>query len=145
MRQLNGKFTPINTRQRLYLDAITSGKSKREAKQIAGYSQSTSTSDIESPSLKVLFARLVRHKIPGHVLAQRIAEGLNAKETKFFQHEGKVTDSREVIAWSERRQYAELAARYGSYVEPEKGSDVNVGVGLTLYNGVTNPKRGENE
>jgi hypothetical protein len=44
-------------------------------------------------------------------LAQRLAEGLDAVETKFFQKEGRVTDSRNVINWSERRNYLELACR----------------------------------
>jgi hypothetical protein len=47
-------------------------------------------------------------------------EGVGATETKFFSHEGKVQDSRDVVAWSERRQYAELAAEYGGYHVPEK-------------------------
>lgn len=45
------------------------------------------------------------------VIAKRIIEGLDAEETKFFQKDGLVTDSRNVTSWSERRQYAETAMR----------------------------------
>ena len=41
-------------------------------------------------------------------VAVRLLEGLDAEETKFFAFEGEVTDERNVISWSERRQYAEL-------------------------------------
>jgi hypothetical protein len=71
-----------------------------------------------------------------------ISDGLEATETKFFQHEGRVTDSKELINWSERRAYAELAAEYGGYAELKgKGTDVSVAVGFTLINGITRPKQ----
>ena len=52
-------------------------------------------------------------------------------DTKFFSSEGSVTDSRDVIAWSERRAYAEMAASYGGYFVPEKG-DREQGGGVIL-------------
>ena len=45
----------------------------------------------------------------------RIREGLDAVETKFFVHEGKVVSTHTVVDWRERRQYVELAARFGGY------------------------------
>ena len=45
--------------------------------------------------------------------------------------EGIVQDKREVPAWSERRQYAELAAEYGGYHQPMKG-DERGGGGIIL-------------
>ena len=135
-------FTALTQKQRRYIQAVSEGKIKKEAKAIAGYSATTSTCQIENQSVKAAFARLVRQFTPAHVLAKSIAEGVQACETKFFQHEGKVTDSRDVIAWGPRATFAKLAAEYGHYVEPEaKGGDVNVAVGFTLINGITRPKR----
>lgn len=48
-------------------------------------------------------------------LAQRIAEGLDATEIKFFQHEGKVIQTVEVVDWEQRRKYIELAVKYAGY------------------------------
>ena len=45
-------------------------------------------------------------------IGQRVAEGLDAMETKFFHFEGRLTDQRHVIAWGKRRAYIELAAKY---------------------------------
>lgn len=115
--------------------------SKRQAARNAGFADSTSISRIETPTLKAQFSKLLRQHIPAHKIAQRIAEGLDAQETKFFQFEGRVSDSRDVINYAERRQYAKLAAEFGQYVEPENKADVNVAVGFTLVNGITNPKR----
>lgn len=58
---------------------------------------------------------MIRETVPLERIAKVLMEGIGATETKFFAHEGKVEDSREVVAWSERRQYAELAAEYGGY------------------------------
>ncbi|MGA9471970.1 MAG: hypothetical protein WBV36_05875, partial [Terriglobales bacterium] len=79
--------------------------------------------------------------VPAHLLTKRIAEGVSAHETKFFQKDGVVTDQRDVVAWGERREYVKLAAEYGQYVEPEaKSGDVSVAVGFTLINGITKPR-----
>lgn len=112
-------FTKLKPRQRKYIEAVVGGMTREEAKRFAGYSETTRPARIENPSIKAAFARLIKQAVPAHILAKRIAEGLNAEETKFFQHEGKITDQANVIAWSERRQYAQLAAQYGGYVETE--------------------------
>jgi hypothetical protein len=44
-------------------------------------------------------------------LHERLAQGLNAKRVQFFQKDGKATDMREIVDYSERRQYCELIAR----------------------------------
>ena len=42
------------------------------------------------------------------------------------------SDSRDVPAWSERRQYAELAAEYGGYHVPRKNDHGQAGTGVIL-------------
>lgn len=134
-------FTALTTKQRLYAQVVAQGKTKAEAKRVAGYSATTSTTAIESSSVKAAFSRLVRQYIPAHHLAKRIAEGLDATETKFFQMEGQVTDSRDVIAWGERHKYAKLAAEYGAYVEPNEKTEANFnGPAIVLINGITKRK-----
>ena len=56
-------------------------------------------------------------------VAGRIKEGLDAQETKFFQKDGLVTDSRDVIAWSERREYAALAMAALGIARPKDAGD----------------------
>ena len=57
------------------------------------------------------------------IVANRIKEGLDAQETKFFQKDGVVTDSRDVIAWSERREYAALAMAALGIARPKDAGD----------------------
>lgn len=134
-----GDFTPLRPRQRKYVEGRFQGMSKEEAKRYAQYAETTDPRKIENSSVKAAFARLVRRAAPAHKVAQILADGLEAKETKFFQYEGRVTDSRDVIAWGERRAYAQLAAEYGGYVEKDNAS-VNVGLSFVLINGITKPK-----
>ena len=130
-------FTKLTDKKRTYMQAVLSGKTKKEARDIAKYSESTRSSQIESPRVKAAFAQLLRRHIPAHVLAKRVAEGVNATETKFFAHEGRVVDQREVVAWGPRKAFAEIAAEWGGYVEKDKAAgDVNLAVGFTLINNV---------
>lgn len=122
-------FTKLNVRQRKYLDGLSQGLTRRQALDYAGYSETTRPVSVENSSVKAAFARLIRRAAPAHKIAYRIAEGLDAKETKFFQFEGRVTDQRDVIAWGERRAYAELAAKFGEYSQDSaNSSSVAVGV-----------------
>lgn len=117
----SGDFTKLQPRQRKYIEGLAQEMSKREALRAAQYSENTAPSRVENASVKAAFARIVRRAVPAHMLATVIAEGVQATETKFFQHEGKVVDQREVIAWGPRATFAKIAAEYGSYVEPDRG------------------------
>jgi phage terminase small subunit len=114
---------PISKRKRKYIQGLADGKSKFDAAIDAGYSESTALSakaHIETPDVRTAFSELIRERIPARKIVNRIAEGMDAQETKFFQQDGKVTDQRDVVAWGERRAYAELAAEFGGYFVPAK-------------------------
>jgi len=113
----------LSPRKRAYIQGRIEGKSKRQAALDAGFSESMAnhaTDKIETRDVREAFTRLVREMVPAEQIAKTIAEGMAATETKFFAHEGIVQDHREVPAWSERRQYAELAAAYGGYQTRDK-------------------------
>lgn len=59
----------------------------------------------------VEFRRELREKITPATLVSYLRAGLDAMETKFFSKDGEVVEQVDVIAWSERRQYAELVAK----------------------------------
>jgi hypothetical protein len=115
MRATN--FTKLNPRQRKYIEGLAQGMSRQEAKRFAQYAETTRGCRIENSSVKAAFARLMRQAAPAQKIVKIIADGLDATETKFFAHEGKVTDQCEVIAWGKRRAYVELAVKYGRYIE----------------------------
>jgi len=126
----------LSPKKQKYVKARASGMTKKDAALEAGYAESTSlrvANNIETPDVRAAFAEVMRRKISADKIAQRVAEGLDAMETKFFQSEGVVTDSKEVVAWSERRQYAALAAELGGYfVTPKQEPAVNPNVFIPL-------------
>lgn len=116
---------PLNglpPRKRAYVKARAAGKTKKAAALKAGYAPSTALkakTHIETEDVLKAFQKLIRSKIPAQKIVDRIDEGMDAMETKFFQKDGLVTDSRDVIAFGERRAYTALAAEYGGYFTPE--------------------------
>jgi len=66
---------------------------------------------LERPGVRAELEKILRRWIDPEKLGRRIAEGLDAMETKFAQVEGQFTDAREVIAWGERRAYIEMVGR----------------------------------
>jgi hypothetical protein len=111
----------MTEKQREYAKQRIKGKNKKDAALAAGYAVSTAhrVHMIETPDFRKQFAEIMRSKVPGDKIAQRVAEGLDAQETIFFQKDGIVCDSRDVVAWGERRAYAQLAAQYGGYFTPQ--------------------------
>ena len=108
---------------------------KKDAALAAGYAPSTAlrvANNIETPDVRAAFAELMRKKAPAAKIAARIAEGLDATKTEFFQKDGVVTDSRDVIAWNERRMYASLAAEYGGYFIPPKSENSDTGAKVLI-------------
>ncbi|MFA5377108.1 MAG: hypothetical protein WC455_15260 [Dehalococcoidia bacterium] len=54
--------------------------------------------------------------ITSESIAKRLKAQLNAKETKFFQHEGVVVETRDVIAWAIRQRATDMALKLmGAY------------------------------
>jgi len=118
-----------------YIQGRLEGKSKKQAALDAGFSETMSNhaaDKIETSDVREAFAQLMREMIPPEQIAKVLCEGMAATETKFFSHEGVVQDQRQVAAWSERRQYAELAAEYAGYHKPGKGDQEQGGGGVIL-------------
>lgn len=83
----------------MYVNGIAAGKTKKEAAIAAGYSFSTAhnaAAIIERGAVKEAFQELIQQVIPGEKIIERLAEGLNATETRCFVHEGEVIYSRPI-------------------------------------------------
>ncbi len=134
-RKLGAELEKLPPKKAAYVRGRIDGKSKKQAALDAGFSETMAehaADKIETKDVREIFARFIREMIPPEVVAKAIAEGLVATETKFFSHEGVVQDQREVPDWSERRQYAELAAEYGGYHQPAKDDRGQGGSGPIL-------------
>lgn len=107
----------LTIRQRKWLDAYLETLNASEAARRAGYKCRTDEGYrvIGSENLTKLNGFLQKWIIeagftPARVKA-KILEGMEARETKFFAHEGKVTDQREVQAWAIQAKFTEMAAK----------------------------------
>ena len=111
----SGKVRPANVRQSKYVRGVLAGKTKKRAALDAGYSESTAKRTIAidgRPPVAWLFTELLEKAgITDGLLARRIREGLDAKETKLAMRDGKITDSLTLIAFAERREMAQLALK----------------------------------
>ena len=137
------ELSALPARKQLYVSGVARGLTKKQAAMDAGYSWATARTpaQIETPDIKEAFAKLIRRRIPAHKISQRIAEGLDATDTKFFADKGVVVDQREVIDWAQRRNYAQLAAEYGGYISGDTPTvENNIGIKVTVEHiGAGNP------
>jgi hypothetical protein len=129
VRKGESEVAALPPKKQAYVQGRLEGKSKRQAALAAGFSESMADhpAKIETKDVREAFAALIRETIPPERITKAISDGLDAMETKFFSSEGEVKDSRDVIAWTERRQYVELAAEYGGYHAPDKGDREQAG------------------
>src|SRR5271169_6446873 len=135
VRKVAAQLENLPPRKLAYVRGRVEGKSKKQAALDAGFSETMAdhaADKIETADVQEAFRLLVREMIPPEFIAKVIAQGMSATETKFFSHEGVVQDKRQVPDWSERRQYAELAAEYGGYHKPAKGDQGQSGGGVIL-------------
>lgn len=125
------RIPQVSEKQAKYVAGLAELKTKKQAALDAGYSESVAraaSASIEGPGVRELFQTIARCWIDPELLGKRIAEGLNANETKFFQYAGVVTEQIDVVSWSERRQYAELAARFAGYHVDKQEVEVKHGL-----------------
>jgi hypothetical protein len=61
--------------------------------------------------------------ISENFLTKKLKEGLDAKETKFFAHEGVVQDQRDVIDFNTRHRYLETAHKLRGDLAEKAGAD----------------------
>lgn len=116
----------MTTKKLNYVKERLKGKSKQQAALAAGYAATTARNvadAIETPDVKALFQRLIQQRIPMEKIAARLEEGMDATEVKVFATKEGIVMSDPLIAWTERRKYAELAAQYGGYHQAVKPAD----------------------
>ncbi len=115
------KAAAADPRLQKFVLGIRDGKSMRQAALQAGYSEDTASNAYRQlmPRTRALFGALLEDHIPLDEQARLLAEGMKAKETKFFAKDGIVTDEREVIAWGARHAFMELAQKVHGHL-PER-------------------------
>lgn len=119
----------MTVKQRKFVKGKLEGKSDQAAALGANYSPMTArvagNKIAKHPDVIAAFQRAMKKAgITDELLATRMKEGIDAQETKFFQKDGIVTDSRDVVAFGERRAMLELAARMKNLLPKEQAPNV---------------------
>lgn len=133
----------LTARERRLFKALAEGKTQKEAAIEAGYAhpRQAATQAIERIKEKApdLFAR---HGLDDDAFIDKhLLPALNAHEKKFFAHEGRVVDEREVIAWGPRVQTNALVARMkGLIVESKEAPSTHVGIKVVIVPAEMCPK-----
>jgi len=113
-----GKIRLPNVRARRFVQNLVAGQNMKQAALAAGYTESMA----DKACVKILpasiaeFRAVLERKVPIGKIADTIAAGLDAMETKIATDKGVISDTQDFISFSERRQYAELAAKLQGYL-----------------------------
>jgi DNA-binding CsgD family transcriptional regulator len=112
--------------------SILEGQSATEALITAGYSEGYATHHKESilanPTIHKTFVTILEAAgVTDEKIADKIRGLIDAKETKFFSHQGEVTDSREVEALAIQSNMVQFAAKLKGHVV-ERSASLNVNV-----------------
>ena len=124
------KLTP---QQALLVKNLAKGMTITDAAKAAGYSENYA-GQVGSQALEA-----IRLKMPGILDRAGLSEetlvenylkpALSANETKFFQYEGKVTDERDVIAWSPRLTALDMAFNLRGSYAPKDSTKLGIEAG----------------
>lgn len=126
------KFTGLSPKQQAWIKAYfdsenpASFMSLTGAARAAGYRATSNKSfgNIGSENLKKLGkfirARLDKLSLSDVVLDSLMIRGMKAMGTKFFVHKGKIVAQVDVIDWSARRAFLDMANKIRGRYAPEK-------------------------
>jgi len=99
--------------------------SRREALRVAQYPENTAPNRVTRTPPSKRHSPASSAESSRSRVAQVIAEGVQATETKILSAQRQIMEQREVIAWGLAQASPKIAAEYGSYVEPGCGVSIS--------------------
>ena len=128
----------LSARAKIIIQSLIKGSTETEALKIAGYSDSYIHSGkdniLHNPVMQATFNMVLESAgVTDNLIADKIRSLIDAKEVKFYAHQGIVTDQREVEALSIQAQMVEFAAKLKGHVRatPEPGAGGNTYLDLS--------------
>jgi len=146
-KPLKKKRAKLTHRQARFLKELPNASSRADAARKAGYT--THRADQAGyQALKQIEGQmnglLERHDLTDDAVIEKyLVPLMNAKETKFFAHEGKVVSTREVKAWGPRAKGLDTFSMIRGWYKQEAE---NVATGVTvIINAANRPPRDPSE
>lgn len=134
-RAPRNRLTP---QQRLLVKNLAKGMNITEAARESGYADNGYVGQLGSQALEGIREKmpkiLDRHGLTDDSLIERyLKPALEAQEIEFAKFEGRITDSRDVVAWSPRLTALDMAFNLrGSYAPKEASKTSIVGDGIRV-------------
>jgi hypothetical protein len=109
----------LTKKQQVFFKLLCQGVSATDAAYRAGYSQNNPSQSAYQASRglreRIPYALFEAGLTPEGLIHKHLLPALQAEETGFVKHKGKITDSRKAPAWNARLRAIELAADMGGY------------------------------
>ena len=133
----------LTTKQARMVATIPGSKSISEAGRKAGFANAQNAHRAMASIRKKTPEILAELGLDLTTLVRdHIKPGLQANETKFFAHEGRVRTQRTVVAWNERHKYADTVCKIGGYYQqPDDGSKSHSVAPVTINLALVDPER----
>lgn len=137
-KQLGKRKADLARRGRIIAGEILNGSSTTEAIKSAGYSESYAKAChkeiLNHPEIKQTFTDILSAAgLTDEHIADRIRELSGAKEIKFFQKDGIVTDQREVEALGIQSDMIQFAARLKGHLTDKVQASGDVKITVVNY------------
>lgn len=120
----------LTNKQAVYVTGVLQGMKKKHAALKAGYKESVGTDVIEKSSAvkNALTQALYEIGVDPLAIAQKLKEGINATENKFFSHEGIVKDERIVEDFAVRQKYLRDILEVQGFIRNNNLDTLNIGL-----------------
>jgi len=110
-----GEWKPTLKQRKFIKNYLETGNATQSAKD-AGYSSKTAADigkdNLLKPDIQIAIQKYIDLAgLTDDVMAKKVFDGANAMETKFFQKDGEVIQTVDVIPWKVRLDYLEFAAK----------------------------------
>lgn len=133
------KKKPLTPKQKSLAKHLLKGRSRAKAYQLAGYSGKNPRQGAHQVIKQIqekMPELMDRLGLTDEVLVTKYLHPLlNAHATEFAKFEGRITDSRKVIAWGPRKEGLDIAFKLkGSYSATGASETTNVGVQVIILN-----------
>jgi hypothetical protein len=102
----------LTVKERKFISGILAGKTQKEAAGIAGLNENYAGALLKTEKVQTAFQAILDEAgLTDKALAEKLRSLIDAKETRFFQKDGKVIETREVEAIETQRKTTEFVAK----------------------------------
>lgn len=102
-------------------DYLSAGLNQSKMARRRGVNKAAINKALKQPAVQTAIAEVFEQAgITDKKLAQRVNEGLDATETKFFQHNGRVKQTREVVDYDKRHKYVQTALEVKKHIKADE-------------------------